>query len=59
METHRGLTTLAAHPHSTTESAIITLCVVYHLTANGQPENVVLSNHIRSNLDRLLSYETT
>ena len=59
METDRGFTTVAAHPHSTTERAIITLCVVYHLTANGQPKNVVLSNHIRSDLDRLRSYETT
>ena len=32
----------------------IILCVVYRSTANGQPENVVLSNHIRSNLDSLL-----
>ena len=46
---------LSLRPHSLLRSiSSIILCVVYHSTANGQPENVVLSNHIRSNLDVLL-----
>ena len=46
---------LSLRPHSLPRSiSSIILCVVYHSTANGQPENVVLSNYIRSNLDSLL-----
>ena len=46
---------LSLRPHSLLRSiSSIILCVVYHSTANGQLENVVLSNHIRSNLDGLL-----
>ena len=45
---------LSLRPHSLPRSiSSIILCVVYHSTANGQPENVVLSNYIRSNLDSL------
>lgn len=46
---------LSLRPHSLPRSiSSIILCVVYHSTATGQPENVVLSNYIRSNLDSLL-----
>ena len=46
---------LSLLPHSLPRSiSSIILCVVYRSTANGQPENVVLSHHIRSNLDSLL-----
>ena len=46
---------LSLRPHSLLRSiSSIILCVVYHSTANGQLENVVLSNHIRLNLDGLL-----
>ena len=42
---------LSLRPHSLPRSiSSIILCVVYHSTTNGQPENVVLSNHIQSNL---------
>lgn len=46
---------LSLRPHSLPRSILsIILCFVYHSTANGQPENFVLSNYIRSNLDSLL-----
>ena len=46
---------LSLRPHSLPRSiSSIILCVVYYSTANGQPENVVLSNYIRLNLDSLL-----
>ena len=42
---------LSLRPHSLPRSiSSIVLCVVYHSTANGQPKNVVLSNHFRSSL---------
>ena len=46
---------LHLRPHSLPRSiSSITLCVVYHSTANGNPENEALCHHIRKNLDALL-----
>ncbi|KXJ18373.1 hypothetical protein AC249_AIPGENE28126 [Exaiptasia diaphana] len=42
-------------PHSLPQNtSIVLLCIVYHSTANGASENVILRDHIQKNIDDFL-----